>query len=43
MGVPSIAAFALHAAGAGILAGDLSLTSAVLTMPVVALTFLEGR
>jgi hypothetical protein len=43
MGVLSIAAFALHAAGAGILAGAFSLTSAVLTVPVVALALLEGR
>lgn len=43
MGALSIAAFALHAAGAGTLAGFVSLTSAVLTLPIVGLAVAEGR
>ena len=43
MGALSIAAFALHAAGAGTLAGVLSLSSAALTVPIVTLAVLEGR
>lgn len=43
MGGMSVAAFVLHAAGVDALAGAASLTSAVLTLPVVALAVREGR
>jgi hypothetical protein len=43
MGTMSIAAFALHAAGIDTIAGAASLTSAVLTLPVVAIAVREGR
>ena len=43
MGVMSIAAFVLHAAGIDTIAGVASLTSAVLTLPVVAIAVREGR
>jgi hypothetical protein len=43
MGGLSIAAFVLHAAGAGSVGGILSLTSAVCTVPIAALAVIEGR
>lgn len=43
MGALSVAAFVLHAAGVGALAGAVSLTSAALSVPVAALAFIEGR
>jgi hypothetical protein len=43
MGALSIAAFVLHASGMGSLAGIASLTSAVLSLPIATLAFLEGR
>jgi hypothetical protein len=43
MGALSIAAFTLHAAGAGSLGGFLSLSSAVLTVPIAACAIAEGR
>jgi hypothetical protein len=43
MGVPSIAAFVLHAAGVGAFAEVASLTSAACTLPIVALAIIEGR
>jgi hypothetical protein len=43
MGAMSVAAFALHAAGVDAIAGVASLTSAVLTLPVVAIAVREGR
>jgi hypothetical protein len=43
MGALSIAAFALHAAGAGAVGGVLSIASAALTVPIAALAVAEGR
>lgn len=43
MGVLSIAAFVIHAAGAGTFAGVVSLTSAACTLPIVVLAVIEGR
>jgi hypothetical protein len=43
MGSLSIAAFVLYAAGAGAPAGVLSLSSALLTVPVAACAIVEGR
>jgi hypothetical protein len=43
MGALSIAAFVLHAAGVGPLAGIVSLSSALLSLPVAAIAVAEGR
>ncbi|MCH8559274.1 hypothetical protein [Nesterenkonia sp. DZ6] len=43
MGALSIAAFVLYAAGTGPLAGIVSLTSAVMSLPIATLAFLQGR
>jgi hypothetical protein len=43
MGSLSVAAFALHAAGAGSVAGALSIASAALTAPVAVLAVVESR
>jgi hypothetical protein len=43
MGVLSIAAFVLHAAGIGPIAGIASLSSAAMSLPIAMLAFLEGR
>lgn len=43
MGVLSVAAFVLHAAGAATFAGVVSLTSAACTLPIVVLAVIEGR
>jgi hypothetical protein len=43
MGALSIVAFAMHAGGVEVVAGIVSLASAVLSLPVAALAIMEGR